>query len=88
MISALLLVASVSIAAGECGAHADIAGRLADHGYQIAGHGVLQGGETLLELYLTPTGEWAVLLTRAVDRLACLKATGPEWTSSAVGEEA
>lgn len=86
MIHALLMVASV-LTVG-CVPRAQLVADLDRHGYAVVGDGPVEGGHLLVEIYVDDAGNWLAVLTRAVDQLACIKASGTGWRTEPAGDSA
>lgn len=85
MLDSLLLAA---ILMHGCAPHQEIVERLDDSGYSAIAGGVIEDGVLLLEIFVDDAGDWVVLLTRASDRFACVKATGTGWITRETGNPA
>lgn len=86
MMPTLLLLAAMSLQG--CAPHGEIVRQLDESGYSAAAAGVAAEGALLLEIFVDETGNWIAVLTRAGDRLACVKAAGSGWTMRAPGVSA
>lgn len=78
-----LVFAVVSLSG--CGPHQEIADRLKDSGYSMIAGGLIEGGVLFFEVYVDEAGDWVALLTRASDRLSCVKAAGSDWAGPQSG---
>jgi hypothetical protein len=78
-----LLLAAVSLSG--CGPHQEISDRLEDSGYSMIAGGLVGDGALLFEIYADEAGDWVALLTRASDRISCIKIVGSGWAARQSG---
>ena len=65
-----------------CLPHADAVSKLkASYDEQKIGLGLGQRGSSVVELYVSDTGTWTVLITRT-NGMSCIAASGDNWTTS------
>lgn len=73
-----LLGSSPATGQGLCGSHEDIVKKLASGFKEVRAGWGLAGNNGLVELYVSETGGWSVLITRP-NGLTCMVASGQDW---------
>ncbi len=79
------LVASLLVLAGaaqaRCLPHEEAIARLQrDYGETAKGLGLSNRGPSVMELFVSDTGSWTILVTRT-NGLSCIAASGEDWTA-------
>ena len=80
LVASLLVLAGAAQAQQLCLPHEKAVGRLQRyHGESAKGLGLGNRGRSVLELFVSDTGSWTILVTRT-NGLSCIAASGENWT--------
>ncbi len=87
LILTLALVSLTAVGAAQahaaCLPHDDAVARLRQlHGETVKGLGLDQRGQSVLELFVSESGSWTILMTRT-NGLSCITASGQDWMPTA-----
>lgn len=79
---ALLMAGTPSVVSGQssCFAYAPLRSSMQESGVRLEGYGRFPGSEVVIEIWVAPAGEWAVLAV-GPDGIACLALSGDNWAT-------
>ncbi len=81
--SVCLTATGTTQAQAACLPHAEAVARLQQlHGETVTGRGLGEMGGFVLELYVSESGSWTILMTHT-NGLSCIKASGQDWMPAA-----
>ena len=80
LVASLLVLAGTAQAQRLCLPHEQAITKLQQyHGETAKGLGLSNRGPSVMELFVSDTGSWTILVTRT-DGLSCVAASGQSWT--------
>lgn len=84
LLAAALIVLAAPAIAGPCIPHEQAIQRLAQqYGEHQVGIGLGASGRTVVELFVSESGTWTVLITQT-NGISCISASGDNWSSQPV----
>ncbi len=80
LVACLLFLTGAAQAQQFCLPHDDAVSRLKQfHGEEVQGLGLGNRGESVVEIFVSQSGTWTILVTRT-NGVSCIAASGQDWT--------